>query len=133
MLHIPSIVPAIVLDLGDSEWNEGEHSMILRPEGLGTSTDGATNWQKKACTMCIPGASESVVPASDQAGLEMFSGEWRMCRGGARFESHLGHRVSAGQRGFYPRDVLDDVRHLRILRMLHLESASDLFRAEPVV
>jgi hypothetical protein len=31
--------------------------------------------------MCTPWASDSVVPAPDWAGLEMFSGEWRIIRG----------------------------------------------------
>jgi hypothetical protein len=37
---------------------------------------------------------DSVVPASDWAGLGMFSGEWRIFRGSGWFESHLGHVFS---------------------------------------
>jgi hypothetical protein len=44
--------------------------------------DGAqTNAQKRVCTMCTPGASDSVVRASDWAGLAMFSGEGRILWG----------------------------------------------------
>ncbi|MDQ1058280.1 hypothetical protein QFZ23_002181 [Arthrobacter globiformis] len=44
--------------------------------------------------MCTPWASDSVVPASDRAGLGMFSGERRIFRGSGWFESHLGHVFS---------------------------------------
>jgi hypothetical protein len=36
-----------------------------------------------------PWASDSVVPASDWAGLGMFSKDWRIWRGSSWFESHL--------------------------------------------
>jgi hypothetical protein len=37
--------------------------------------------KKRVCTMCTPGASDSVVPASDRAVLRMFLGEWRFFMG----------------------------------------------------
>jgi hypothetical protein len=47
--------------------------------------------EKRVWTVSTPGASDSVVPASDWAGLGMFLGEWRIFRGSGWFESHLGH------------------------------------------
>jgi hypothetical protein len=39
---------------------------------------GSKKW---VCTMCTPGASDSVVPALDSAGFGMFLGEWRFFKG----------------------------------------------------
>lgn len=44
--------------------------------------------------MSTPWASDSVVSASDRAGLGMFSKEWRIFRGRGWFESQLGHVFS---------------------------------------
>jgi hypothetical protein len=45
-------------------------------------------------TVSTPWASDSVVLASDWAGVGMFSKEWRTFRGRGWFESHLGHVFS---------------------------------------
>ena len=50
--------------------------------------------QKRVWTVSTPWASDSVVPASDWAGLGRFSADWRTFNGGGWFESHLGHVFS---------------------------------------
>lgn len=45
--------------------------------GLGVPSKGKMG----VCTMCTPGASDWFVHRPDWAGLRMFSGEWRICRG----------------------------------------------------
>ena len=44
--------------------------------------------------MCTPWASDSVVPASDWAGVGRFSGEWRIYRGWNPVRVPVGHSVS---------------------------------------
>jgi hypothetical protein len=60
---------------------------------------GAKVDTKEVWTVSTPWASDSVVPASDWAGLGMFSGEWRIFKGSGWFESHLG-QVFSLFRGF---------------------------------
>jgi hypothetical protein len=50
--------------------------------------------QRRVWTVSTPWATDSVVPASDWAGLGMFSKEWRIRWGSGWFESHLGHVFS---------------------------------------
>jgi hypothetical protein len=65
------------------------------PSGLHMSLFSVPKASKKwVWTVSTPGASDSVVPASDWAGLGMFSKEWRIFRGSGWFESHLGHVFS---------------------------------------
>jgi hypothetical protein len=58
----------------------------LNPRGLRSK-----RVKKRVWTVSTPWASDSIVPASDRAGLGRYSGERRIFRGSARFESHLGH------------------------------------------
>ncbi|GAA1257786.1 hypothetical protein GCM10009589_06580 [Arthrobacter pascens] len=70
-------------------------------EGLHEADRCCIQWVKKrVCTMCTPGASDSVVLAADRFGLGMFSGRGGFSGGGARFESYLGHSMTPRQRGF---------------------------------
>jgi hypothetical protein len=45
------------------------------------SLNAAQNGKKRVWTLSTPWASDSVVRASDWAGLGMFSGEWRFSKG----------------------------------------------------
>jgi hypothetical protein len=71
---------------------EGVEKDCPRPQNAAHAPCGASKCsQNRVCTMCTPWASDSVVPATDWAGLGMFLGEWRIFRGSGWFESHLGH------------------------------------------
>ena len=52
---------------------------------------GSKKW---VCTMCTPGASDSVVPALDSAGFGMFLGEWRFFKDWRPVSSPTSGRVS---------------------------------------
>jgi hypothetical protein len=69
---------------------------------------GSAYSQKRVWTVSTPWASDSVVPASDWAGLRMFSKEWRIFWGSGWFESHLGH-VFPQVRGFLASDRAQNV------------------------
>ena len=83
---VPEAVPSYRSDIAPTTPVPGMH--------LGSATKWA---EMRVCTMCTPWASDRVVLVPDWAGLRRFSGEWRIVGSGTRFESHLGHSVSAVQ------------------------------------
>ncbi|GAB14820.1 hypothetical protein ARGLB_077_00370 [Arthrobacter globiformis NBRC 12137] len=103
--HFVSRIPAEPGNVVSSQlaWQGGWswRGIPIAAQGSSHSNGGGSKCsQKRVWTVSTPWASDSVVPASDWAGLGRFLKEGLIFRGRGWFESHLGHSVSAGQRLF---------------------------------
>jgi hypothetical protein len=97
--HFVSRVPAESGTSSRRSWTA--RRLVVERDSQRTQKDRRTRmgWgskcsQKRVWTVSTPWASDSVVLASDWAGMGMFSKEWRTFRGRGWFESHLGHVFS---------------------------------------
>jgi hypothetical protein len=65
-----------------AEWRPAGKRTLCGRKDRCTRRSVARHARKRGCAQCAhPGAPDSVVLASDWAGLGRFSGEWRICKG----------------------------------------------------